>query len=78
MNCRALGNWWKGFFGKKTASMSQTPVRLPFAPLSVGLRVDVSLSTGTGRLTNASQFVWISPVGSDPRGRALEVLLTPN
>ncbi len=47
-------------------------------PLTVGLRIDLSVPSGAGKQTEASQFVWVSPTDGIRPVRALRVLLLPN
>lgn len=82
MTCRSLKQLWGGMFKKKQevdASASRQPEPLQVAPLTVGLRIDLSVPHGAGKEVAASQFIWVSPTGSDSRSvKALKVLLIPN
>jgi hypothetical protein len=82
MKCRSMKQLWGSLFKKKQevdASAARQAELLQVAPLTVGLRIDLSVPHGAGREVAASQFIWVSPAGSDSRSvKALKVLLIPN
>jgi hypothetical protein len=81
MKCKALTKLWAGIFGRseeETGPVSRAVQVARLAPLTVGIRVDLSVPTGAGKETAASKFIWVSPAGSSRSVRALRVLLIPN
>jgi len=80
MKCSAIKKFWGGLFHKpekETRSPSQ-PSSIGFYPLTVGLRVDMSIPSGEGKETRASQLIWVSPAGTSRSVKSLRVLLLPN
>jgi hypothetical protein len=82
MKCKSLKQLWGGLFKKKGYQESPAPRQseaLQVAPLTAGLRMDLTVPTGAGKEMAVSQFIWVSPAGSDSRSvKALKVLLLPN
>ena len=82
MKCTAMTKVWTGIFGRseeEEKGPATKPVQVArLAPLTVGIRVDLSIPTGAGKETAASKFIWASPAESSRSVRALRVLLIPN
>ena len=71
MKCRSLKQLWGGLFKKKDevdGSASRQAEALQVTPLTVGLRIDLTVPYRTGREVAASQFIWVSPAGSGSDG----------
>ena len=81
MTHKTLKALWGSLF-KNAQKIQSRPVRLgpstQVDPLTVGLRIDLSVPSGAGKEMAASQFVWVSPTGPTRPLRALRVLLLPN
>jgi hypothetical protein len=82
MKCDSLKRFWVGLFSRKQrqggSGHSQVKA-LKVSPLTVGLRVDVTVPYGVGEALTASKVIWVSPAGSHSRSvKALKVLLIPN
>jgi hypothetical protein len=49
-----------------------------FIPITAGLRVDLSVPTGIGKRTPATDFVWVFPAGPSRSVKTLRVRLLFN
>ena len=81
MNRKMLKKLWTSLLAKpgskKVNSEGQwNPPRVD--PFTVGLRIDLSVPSGAGLKTTASQFGWVSPTDCPRSARSLRVLLLPN
>lgn len=82
MKCKSLKELWGDLFSRKQGREEpETRAAKAFqvTPLTAGLRIDMPVPYGAGQEPVASQFIWVSPAGSDSRPvKALRVLLFPN
>jgi hypothetical protein len=81
MTHRTLKKLWAHLLKKEQRSEGEVVSNRPPArvdPLTVGLRIDLSVLSGAGKEIAASQFVWVSPTRGTRSTRALRVLLLPN
>jgi hypothetical protein len=82
MKCKSLRELWGGLFSRKQGREepgTRATEAFQVTPLTAGLRIDTTVPSGAGQKLVASQFIWVSPAGSDSRPvKALRVLLFPN
>ena len=81
MNRKMLKKLWTSLLanpGSKKVNPEGQGHRPRVDPFTVGLRIDLSVPSGAGLKTRASQFVWVSQTDCSRSARSLRVLLLPN
>ena len=81
MTWKKLTEFWGGILGREVPAKGAEPAEAfpeKFSPITVGLRIDFEVPTGTNKEASASQFIWVSPGGSFRSVKALKVLLLSN